>query len=186
MVTPAMLRAALTGEVDISAAMPGGIEASEKLGQITFVHAATMPRRVRPDRAAFESFGFTFGDPIDELFLAATLPNGWKKQATDHDMWSYILDERGRKRVAIFYKAAFYDRSAHASLEQRYSVDSYREVSPDRCMVCVMDAGTELQCFGEYTKHDYKAAEPLEAAAAAWLKENRPNADDLLTSWNEP
>ena len=31
--TPAMLRAAVTGEVDMSAAVPGGIEASEKLGQ---------------------------------------------------------------------------------------------------------------------------------------------------------
>jgi len=37
-------------------------------------------------------------------------------------MWSYLLDEHGRRRVAIFYKAAFYDRSAFMRLN---SLDSY-------------------------------------------------------------
>jgi predicted secreted protein len=27
-------------------------------------------------------------------------------------MWSYIVDDEGTQRVAIFYKAAFYDRDA--------------------------------------------------------------------------
>jgi hypothetical protein len=35
---------------------------------------------------------------------------------SDHAMWSYLVDELGRERVSIFYKAAFYDRSAHMSL----------------------------------------------------------------------
>lgn len=114
--TPAMLRAATTGEVDMSAAMPGGIEASEKLGQIAFVHSTAMPVELQPDRAAFEALGFKFGLPVegDRLFVHATLPEGWKKQGTGHDMHSEIVDETGRKRVGVFYKAAFYDRRADA------------------------------------------------------------------------
>ena len=40
------------------------------------------------------------------------LPAGWKKQATDHSMWSKLLDESGAVVASIFYKAAFYDRIA--------------------------------------------------------------------------
>jgi hypothetical protein len=36
-------------------------------------------------------------------------------------MWSYLVDEKGRERAAIFYKAAFYDRDAHISITSRYS-----------------------------------------------------------------
>ena len=32
-------------------------------------------------------------------------------------MWSYLTDQHGRQRVAIFYKAAFYDRRAFMRLE---------------------------------------------------------------------
>ncbi len=61
--------------------------------------------------AEFQALGFAFGDPAqgDPMFRAATLPPGWTKHASDHDMWSHIDDELGRERVRIFYKAAFMD-----------------------------------------------------------------------------
>jgi hypothetical protein len=64
------------------------------------------------------SLGFTFGDPDpdDPLFMPATLPEGWKREPADHDMWSYVVDDLGRQRAAVFYKAAFYDRKAYARL----------------------------------------------------------------------
>ena len=37
-------------------------------------------------------------------------------------MWSSVVDELGRERAAVFYKAAFYDRRAHMTLT---SVESY-------------------------------------------------------------
>jgi hypothetical protein len=33
-------------------------------------------------------------------------------------MWSQLVDAEGVPRVAIFYKAAFYDRKAHMSFDQ--------------------------------------------------------------------
>jgi hypothetical protein len=70
------------------------------------------------DDGPWLALGFTFGDPDpdDPLFMPATLPGGWKRQATGHSMGSVIVDTLGRERVSIFYKAAFYDRSAHMSL----------------------------------------------------------------------
>ena len=113
---PAALSALVNGNITnaIVASTPGGIEAQEKAGQLALVASTDMPKEL--DRAAFEALGFTFGEPVDELFVTATLPPGWKRQATDHSMWSKIVDEQGRERVAIFYKAAFYDRRAHARI----------------------------------------------------------------------
>ncbi|HET6636794.1 MAG TPA: hypothetical protein VFH77_17385 [Streptomyces sp.] len=102
---------------------PGGtsraIEEQEKAGQAQVVNSDQLPTNLYgQSEADFEALGFTFGDldPSDPLFRPATLPDGWKREASDVDMWSYIVDERGRRRVSVFYKAAFYDRRAHAGL----------------------------------------------------------------------
>jgi hypothetical protein len=90
---------------------PARIEAMERDGQQQLVHSDRLPTDRRGD---FEALGFTFGepDPDDPLFCPATLPDGWEKRSTDHSMGSVIVDPLGRERVSIFYKAAFYDRSA--------------------------------------------------------------------------
>jgi hypothetical protein len=101
------------------------IEAQEKQGQAQLVASEMLPTRVlHCTDADFAALGFRFGapDPGDPMFRPATLPEGWKKVSSDHDMWSYVVDTLGRRRVAIFYKAAFYDRSAHMRVER---VSSY-------------------------------------------------------------
>jgi hypothetical protein len=94
------------------------IERQERDGQHQLVNSDRLPSDIHGDRAEWEALGFTFGepDPNDPLFMPATLPLGWERQATDHAMGSVIVDTLGRKRVSIFYKAAFYDRRAHMSL----------------------------------------------------------------------
>jgi hypothetical protein len=95
----------------------GYIEGMEAAGQRQLVNSDRLPTDAGDDRA-YLALGFTFGpaDPQDRLFRTATLPTGWRRQGSDHSMWSHIVDEFGRERVSIFYKAAFYDRSAHMSL----------------------------------------------------------------------
>ena len=117
--TPAALDALARGDIDnaLTAATPGGIEAQEAAGQATMVAQEILPRDIiGADRAAFEALGFEFGEPHDDLFVNAKLPAGWTKQATDHSMWSRIVDETGNERASIFYKAAFYDRRAFMTL----------------------------------------------------------------------
>lgn len=92
------------------------IEGMEAAGQRQLVASTVLPIDTRGRDADFEALGFTFGEKTDDLFRDAILPEGWSKQGSDHAMWSYIVDERGVERAAIFYKAAFYDRSAHMDL----------------------------------------------------------------------
>lgn len=93
----------------------GGMEAA---GQRQLVASQLLPTDTHKTDAEFEALGFVFGDPVDDdpMFRHATLPKGWTKRGSDHDMWSYVVDEHGRERVAVFYKAAFYDRHAHMYL----------------------------------------------------------------------
>lgn len=93
----------------------GYIEGMERDGQRQLVHSDVLPTGAPWDELA--ELGFVRGEKRDDLFTSATLPDGWKREGSDHAMWSYIVDTRGVRRVAIFYKAAFYDRSAHASIQ---------------------------------------------------------------------
>lgn len=91
------------------------IEEMERDGQRQLVDSTDLPSESeRTDDSVYEALGFTFGQPHahDPLFRPATLPEGWKREGSDHAMWSYIVDDKGRRRVSIFYKAAFYDRKA--------------------------------------------------------------------------
>jgi hypothetical protein len=106
----------------------GVIENQERAGQQQLVRSDRLPTDDGGAREEFEAVGFTFGDPDprDPMFVPATLPEGWKREGSDHAMWSYITDQHGRRRVSIFYKAAFYDRSAHMSLATVYGYLSDR------------------------------------------------------------
>lgn len=131
-----------SGEEVLLDALLGGdtsaaIERQEARGQAAMVRSDRLPvagttvtRIYEPfgpaaaDAPEWAALGFRLG-PADTsdlgtngrpLFRPVTLPPGWARQGSDHSMWSYIVDERGRQRVAVFYKAAFYDRSAHCNL----------------------------------------------------------------------
>lgn len=90
------------------------ITGMEKQGQTQLLRSQQMPKEAPWD--ALEALGFVKGDDADDLFVICKLPDGWEREGSDHAMWSYIKDERGIRRVSVFYKAAFYDRSAHAGL----------------------------------------------------------------------
>jgi hypothetical protein len=95
------------------------ITGMEKAGQRQLVNSDRLPTHVSGGTDdELIALGFTFGapDPADPLFRPATLPVGWRREASDHAMWSYLLDERGIRRVVVFYNAAFYDRDAFMSV----------------------------------------------------------------------
>lgn len=100
------------------------IGGQERAGQRQLLTSQLLPTDTHRTDAEFEAVGFVFGEEAegDPLFRHTTLPAGWSKRGSDHDMWSYVVDELGRDRVSVFYKAAFYDRHAHMSLN---TVDGY-------------------------------------------------------------
>lgn len=184
---PAALGALARGDLEnfLTAATPGGIEAQEAAGQATFVASATLPKDLGRNctRELLESWGFKFGQDADDIFVSVTLPPGWKKQASDHAMWSYLLDEKGRKRASIFYKAAFYDRRAGMHLDTRYHLDPYIDGSDkDHYRIAAFDGKTEIKDFGEYARADY--SDTLRKEAEAWMAETYPQWMDPTAYWD--
>jgi hypothetical protein len=172
-------------------ALPGMIEASESRGQAELVTSTLLPTDMRGDREKFEKMRFVFGEVVkdDPLFVNATLPAGWKKERTDHAMWSKIVDEKGNERASIFYKAVFYDRNAHMFLRGRYRVEGpYSDDSTGPRTAKIVDQKT-----GEVIHTLTRDAGPKEwdtansnanDAAFEWLDANRPKHRDPL-AWLE-
>lgn len=102
------------------------ILAQEARGQQELVRSEVLPTKgtSTPDEAAqYAAMGIVLGAEVsgDKLFRTATLPPGWKKVSTGHSMWSNLVDDQGRVRATIFYKAAFYDRDAFMNVSRRFS-----------------------------------------------------------------
>lgn len=94
------------------------IERQESEGQKQLVTSDVIPTDMYSQEEAFKRLGFELLGVVedDPLFQYAKLPDGWKKVATTHSMWSDIVDASGKVRAVIFYKAAFYDRAAFIKL----------------------------------------------------------------------
>lgn len=103
------------GRVGIEAlfAPSGSIEAQEAEGQKQLVESKQLPAEGLEELLeAFPSVTDRGPSQGDELFHDVGLPVGWALKATDHSMWSELVDDQGRTVANIFYKAAFYDRRA--------------------------------------------------------------------------
>ena len=170
----------------------GLIEASEARGQRDLVQSEDLPILSTPHRdLVAKHTGIVFGEPVNELFIAAQLPEGWSKQATDHSMHSDLVDEKSRRRAGIFYKAAFYDRRADMHFCPFYKIDCDWE----RYAVRVTNAnGETLKDFGEVSAQQdeakeggldkYREFENLREAAVKWLDENYPDHADPFAYWD--
>ncbi len=106
---------------------PGAIENQEAAGQSALLNADVLPAdgsSLLPE--------VRWGDvlPQDPLFREAHLPDGWLKRATDHTMWSEIVDDHGQVRAKIFYKAAFYDQDAFLNLSKAF-IERYVETGEE-------------------------------------------------------
>lgn len=114
-----------------SGGLARAVPAQERAGQAQVVVSGQLPARLKGgSQQAFEALGFSFGDTNagDPLFRSATLPPGWRKIPSDHDLYTHIVDQFGRRRVVIMSKAAFYDRDAFMALVSlhEYVIDAAR------------------------------------------------------------
>ena len=192
--TPAVLGAILRGDFEnaLIAATPGGIEAQEARGQRDFVRNETLPI---DGREQMEALGIEYLEPADDLFWYVKLPEGWKKEPTDHSMWSNLLDDKGRKRAAIFYKAAFYDRSAHITASHRYSWGTqpvggwdnydgpYHGVVLD-CERVIWETPEKLTKPERPSSEWYDSKDALGRQAWVWLEEHYPDWDSYIAYWD--
>ncbi len=186
-ITPAMLRAEVEGR-GIMAGTPGAIEASEAAGQMELVNGATLPIEMGIDHEVVtKGTGIQFGDMADDLFIHVVLPAGWSKRTTDHSMHSELVDDRGRVRAGIFYKAAFYDRRADLRFKRFFEIGGdYKENEAEVMEVKVVNANGDLvKDFGSADRAEssdkYYA---LQDEARAWLDKNHPDHADPFAYWD--
>ena len=202
--TSAALGALVNGDEEnfLVVSRPGGIEAQEAQGQSDFVESASLPIDTgRYTREQFESMGIVFGDDVDDLFVSVVLPDGWEVVPTDHSMQSHLVDEKGRERADIFYKAAFYDRSAHIRLNKRYHSTTlpllgwdglkHDEGAVNDWVGRVFDAGevvfeTAPVAITEGPRDWNNDPEgKLAKEAEAWMVERYPDYDNPLAYWDD-
>ena len=180
----------------------GAIERQEAQGQAEFANSDTLPTELQacyigdervPSKPILEGFGVKFLGPVegDALFQYVELPAGWKRKPTDHAMWSELVDEKGRKRAGIFYKAAFYDRGAHLGLQSRFTVS--RDYERKGEIVARVKDGettvfdtTPVPEAEKYTDEWTKQGDDAMGACRAWLDERYPNWRSPAAYWDEP
>ena len=173
----------------------GGSEAiiaQEKAGQRELAvkgRDAQLPENVsKEDRAALEKAGVKFFEMVagDKLFRHAVLPVGWEIKPTDHDMYSDLLDEHGRKRATIGYKAAFYDRWAQMSacnrFEPGYGKDDWGDPEA-QSYACIRDGG-KLVWRGKFVGLGYDASTICRDEAVKLLSSLYPDYRDTNAYWD--
>lgn len=185
-ITPAALKAAADGNLEnfVAASTPGGIEAQEAQGQRDFVANETLPIDCPKDE--LEKLGFVFGDPVDDIFVSVQIPEGWTKKPSDHSMWSYLLDDKGRQRASIFYKAAFYDRNAHMKLDRRFSFRMNYDLE-DKMQYQVFDSDKVIFSTDPINRpnpYDWDIDDSQEAIAKNWLAEKYPDWENVSAYWD--
>jgi hypothetical protein len=164
-----------------------GLESVQNAEQNRARSACRLPKDMRPNKEAYESLGFTFEDIGDNVLCQATLPNGWTLRS-DGGYWTYLIDEKGRERGSYFYKGAFYDRSGHMNLSQRFRI-TYDNIGPEDwkspVKVSAKDAdGTIIFEAGQCDKVYSEEYDNLMSKATEYLATNYPDWEDPTKYWD--
>lgn len=198
-ISPAALKALGEGDDEnfVAASTPGGIEAQEARGQQAFSQSSTLPKEMgyNASREKLEQIGFVFGKDYDDIFINVTFPEGWSIKPTEHSMHSDLLDNKGRARGSVFYKAAFYDRRAYVGLNRRFSVHShpednfksdidYKERADGNWYGAVLDCGEVVFKTEGIKGATYPQRDELQEKAKAWLIENYPDHENVMAYWD--
>lgn len=169
---------------------PSAVVLQEVRGQRELVESESLPT---DGAQALVAIGVEVGAPFpdDAMFCPVKLPPGWSKRRTDHSMWSDLVDDKGRKRASIFYKAAFYDRAAHVRPCRRFTVDCRYDGRGNVVAVEIRDAGHALHVIPFAVANEglgyayYEAVRRVEAAAAEMLRALLPDCDDVSAYWTD-
>jgi hypothetical protein len=161
-------------------------------GQRQLAKSSQIPRDTRGiTKEQLTELGFEFPETNrapDDLFMDATLPAGWSlKPDEGGSYWTYILDTNGLRRFMIFYKAAYYDRSAFMKQLSRFMIRKDYDLSnTDGHFHLYIEGqlpnGEAKEVYrsrsSEPYNTDWDARDAMEAreraSAWAWLRANYP------------
>ena len=164
------------------------LETMEYEGQSKAVNETMLAIEMKPEKKVWEKLGFSFSEiPGDDVLCKATLPSGWTLRATDHAMWNDIVDTNNNVRASMFYKAAFYDRSAHMNLENRYCINR-DYINEDTVEISFGSKNEKLFVAGKYSYSDddaYEKSEKCYQLAEDFANKNYPDWKNPLAYWDD-
>lgn len=170
---------------------PGGIERQEAQGQRDLVKNARIPKDVYGHNLddVLSKWGIETHESVDDLFVQVELPDGWQLKATDHSMHSDLLDDKGRVRASIFYKAAFYDRCADMALKTRYTftvepVNGWQDYDCKDYVCKVMDQGKVLWVSDVAKNASFPERDELGDKGKAYLDKRYPEWRSPFAYWD--
>lgn len=87
----------------------------------------TLPITMKPSRREFEELGFQFfkwrhedlkngRSMLDQVLCLAKLPDGWKEVRGINEENSYLVDEKGRRRVEVFERFQIWEEGGEMHL----------------------------------------------------------------------
>ena len=133
---------------------------------------------------------------IDSLFRRVSLPPGWKKIATDHSLCLDLVDNLGRKRAGIFFKAAFNDRKSYMIWCSRFStklcladsgnIYNFACDQPVPIVAVVLDAGKDIVFSTNpetVARNNHEAISRLSLQTRKWLAANYPDWEKPFAYW---
>lgn len=171
----------MSGEKDV-------LEKMEYEGQSTAVNNTMLAIDMKPEKEVWEKLGFSFSEISgDDVLCKAKLPTGWCLNSTEHPMWNNIVDNKGNVRASMFYKAAFYDRSAHMNLETRYRLDR-DYIDEDTVEVYFGNKNEKLFVAGKYSYSEddaYEKSEKCYQLAEDFANKNYPDWKNPLAYWDD-
>ena len=191
--------AAMKGDRTHASMTSDDIESSEAAGQKTMIDSTQIPKD--GDWELLKSWGLVILGDADDLFYDAQLPEGWDLRPTGHSLNTDMIDNWGRKRAALFYKAAFYDRRAEVFViknrfivEQNWSADYSRDVTQfaikDESRGTVVEMGLPVRYAFLNRDHSIVGAvkdgvfyfEPIEKEETTFTKQVSADQATVLTA----
>lgn len=129
---------------DMYETLVAGPDAVTRRAHVQMQSDQELPNAGAETDAILLRLGFSLGgpSPYKKGFRKAVLPAGWKIKPSDHYMYSWVVDEKGRRRAQIGYKAQ--DNWVSFHLERRFSPsftkDDEGESEDDKgsCVVAVI------------------------------------------------
>lgn len=176
---------------------PRAIENQEAQGQKELNESQQLPKKCNSPRGInaaeqYHKMGIKVltSSKGDDLFLGVKMPNGWKKEATDHSMWNNLVDDKGRIRGRFFYKAAFYDRDSFMNFTTRYEwkcdysekeFHSYHVWDSEKKEAVFVTEKMSSDCN---TPGYFKMQDKLQKQCEDFLAHNFPNHKDINAYWS--
>lgn len=153
---------------------------SKKAKQAKKQNICKVPKEMFPSKAAFEALGLTFENIDDDILCQATLPTGWKFKQSGL-FYAYLIDEKGRRRVIVYYSNINGNRKGAMYFHRRFYIHE-KFINRTQRTVTIWDEtihNDSIFTAGTCEKEDASEITRLRFLAEAFLNKEYPE-------WREP